>query len=377
MMSEHLLVPEPTQDTPGLASSSMLPQPSAAFLERKREEDRVRSAQRIFKFWRKARLLKNLAELARLSYSIKVQAVIRGFLTRRRIKPFIAERLRLLVVAKYAHQRGVRLDVVPLHHRRNLAARRIQNAWRSRVARMHVASRKIEASAVSILKAFRSYRFRQFTAKADVRAELRAKMKNAVTKIQAIARGMLTRIWFKANKPQLEAAVSDKRPQQLRRQRLAILEKEVQAAKLEVEANEIRRVDSELLKRILDLSLSPNKAVLEASVVRGSGVVRSDVKSVASRPSQKLKLVEVSSHDSLFVDEPQVLLPGPLAKVTQRPQLARAVAPSTMRRKAAEDAAAAKIIRQLRRDHADESATMQYALRRYVEVPSSSSAAQR
>ena len=99
---------------------------------------------------------------------------------------------------------------------------------------MHVASRKIEASAVSILKAFRSYRFRQFTAKADVRAELRAKMKNAVTKIQAIARGMLTRIWFKANKPQLEAAVSDKRPQQLRRQRLAILEKEVQAAKLEV-----------------------------------------------------------------------------------------------------------------------------------------------
>jgi hypothetical protein len=368
------LLPEATQDTPGLAASSsstVVNQLSAVAMERKREEERSKASSRVAKFWRVSRMLRAIRALAQLSCAKKVQALVRGFISRRRIRPFVAERLRLFLMMRYSHQRIVRLTGLPPHHRPNLAARRIQCAWRCRMARRVAAARRHLARAYAIMRAFRSYKFRKFVAGSEERVQLRIRRTAAVTKIQALARGVVVRTWFRNARADLEAAASERRPQQLREQRLAAVEHERLQAQRELEENNIRRIDKEILRVIMSLPASPNRAVLESSSQR-LAVAPSTNASVDHRGT-KLKLVPLQSTEGTFVDEPQLLLPGALARVTERPLLPRAVGPAALRKKAAEDVAAAKIVALLRREHAEESATMQYALRRNVDAPQSPS----
>jgi hypothetical protein len=364
-------VPGSTQNTPALTPSPsvVVVELSSFAVERQREEERHKAVWRIAKFWRIRCLLRAVRSYAQLSYATRVQAVVRGFLDRRRIRPFVAERRRLLVTVRYAHQRSVKLYAVPVLHRPNLAARRIQCAWRCHVARRAMEVRRHMSKVLAIMKAFRSSKFRKFVEGAAERSARRVLRTDAATRLQALARGVVVRSWFRMAKPNLEAAVAERRPRQLREQRLAALEHVRLAALQEIEELRIRRLDGEILRQLMTLPASPNRAVLAATHVRPSAGTAAGGDGGAADHGGALKLIPLESLDGVFEDEGQVLLPGPLARATDRPHLPRMVAPAAVRRKAAEDLAAAKVVAQLRREHAGESVAMQYALKRCVDVP--------
>jgi hypothetical protein len=228
------------------------------------------------------------------------------------------------------------------------------------------------AKALMIVRAFRAFCFRRFVMCADERAQDRDKRKLAVVKIQALARGILLRAWFKLNRSALLATVSERRPQQLRQQRLEAVQAEQREEQRQLEERNIRRIDEEVMRVIMSLPPSPNRAVLEGSFQR---LAAAHTTAPLDRPrGERLKLVPLhESKEGTFVDEAQLLLPGPVATVTGRPSLPRALSSAVARKRAAEDAAAAKVVAQLRRNHGEESATMQYALKRKVDASFSQS----